>query len=77
MVAADDEEGEPQAELTEQRFEAIVQLGDAASATDHAVGERGYIALPSAHKSLGRHLYYSFRDWLQTQIADATRAARG
>jgi len=77
VVSANGDDGETESRLTEQRFEAVIQLRGEDATTEHVVGERGYISLPSMHRSLGSHAYYGFRNWLHNQIAATTRAARG
>lgn len=61
-------------QLTEQRFEATLQLQPATAV--RSLGERGYVVLDSQHGTLGSWLYYGVREWIAQQLEAALPTGR-
>lgn len=73
-VVADDENGEY--ELTEHRFEAVIELPCSTTTTGRlSAGERGHAVFGSASPTLAGHVYHVMSDWIDAQFAMATREA--
>ena len=68
VTAASDDDPE----LTEQRFEAIVRLGDVGKRMP--IGERGYVAIPNNHRTLVAWIWYGCRSWVRRQVSMAESA---
>ena len=74
-VVADTTDSPDELKLTEPRFHAIVEL-PANSASDEAIGERGYVRLGRSEQSLATYVYYQSAEWLRDQIETAQSATR-
>lgn len=74
-VVADTTDSGDELNLTEPWFHAIVEL-PADSASDEAIGERGYVRLRRSEQSLATYVYVQSTEWLRDQIETARSANR-
>ncbi|MEQ9406124.1 MAG: efflux RND transporter periplasmic adaptor subunit [Fuerstiella sp.] len=65
------------AELTAQRFEAVVHLAPETTQLVKPVGERGYIRLRSSHRSMGTWAIHEFRHWIRRQLTQTAAQVAG
>lgn len=73
VVESADTETVVRKELTEQRFEAVVQINADAALT--TVGERGYATVVPRHENLATWLLQESREWMKERLAAAHRAS--
>lgn len=69
--ADDDEEGDSNLQLIDQRFEAVIVL-DEPSQRHLPIGERGYAVLGHSDRTVGSWAYHTARTWIASTLDAAT-----